>query len=41
MAGVKEEDLVEKHDIVFSKPMNFFLSTPYNTTFIETRTDEI
>ena len=41
MAGVKEEDLVEKHDIVFSKPMNFFLSTPYNTTFIEMRTDEI
>ena len=40
MAGVKE-DLVEKHDIVVSKPMNFFLSTRYNTTFIETRTDEI
>ena len=40
MAGVKEEDLVEKHDIVFSKPMNCFLSTPY-TTFIEMRTDEI
>ena len=40
MAGVKE-DLVEKHDIVVSKPMNFFLSTRYNTTFIEMRTDEI
>ena len=40
MSGEKEE-LVEKHDIFFTKPLSLFLNSPYNTTFIKQRLDEI
>ena len=40
MSG-KEEDLVEKHDILFTKPLSLFLNSPYNTTFVERRLDEV
>ena len=35
------QEIVEKHDVLFSQPLNIFLSKPYNTTFIETRVDDV
>ena len=37
----KEQEIVEKHDVLFSQPLSIFLSKPYNTTFIESRQDEV
>ena len=37
----KEQEIVEKHDILFSQPLSIFLSKPYNTTFTEARQDEV
>ena len=39
MSGEKE-DLVEKHDTLFTDPLNLFLNSPYNT-FIERRLDDV
>ena len=37
----KKQDVVEKHDVLFSQPLSIFLSKPYNTTFIESREDVV
>ena len=42
MSGKEEKhEPVEKHDVLFSQPLCLFLSTPYNTTFIESREDVV
>ena len=42
MSGKEEKrEPVEKHDVLFSQPLSLFLSTPYNTTFIESREDVV
>ena len=36
-----KQEIVEKHDVLFSQPLSIFLSKPYNTTFTESRIDEV
>ena len=37
----EKEDLIEKHDTLFTHPLNLFLNSPYNNTFIERKLDEV